>query len=257
MKVLITGGNGYIASSLKSKLSDSYSVTSVTRADFDFSNSDKVSGWFADKQFDVVIHTAIVGGSRLKAETHSVIDQNLMMHYNLVANREKFGRLITFGSGAEIFSPDTPYGMSKKIISDSIKTIDNWYNLRIFAVFDHEELSTRFIKSNIMRYISRQPMIIHSNRLMDFFYMDDLVTLVHHYIETSSPNKEVNCSYREKHTLVNIANHINKLSDYRVPVIVEDREKFGVYCADGESLPIHTVGLLEGIRRTYNALIDT
>lgn len=254
MNILITGGNGYIASSLKKVLIDSHTVTSITRNDFDLTDSVRVNNWFRDKWFDVVIHTAILGGSRLRTEDHNVVNQNLLMHYNLLANRDRFGRFVTFGSGAEIFAPDTPYGMSKCIIAESIRATDNWYNLRIFAVFDENELDTRFIKANLIRYLRNESMIIHSNRLMDFFYMKDLISLVKHYLTADNPPKELNCSYSDKYTLTNIAGMINELGTHKVPIVVQKVGKFAVYCGEGESLPINTIGLRTGIRETFEAL---
>jgi nucleoside-diphosphate-sugar epimerase len=236
-------------------LAEQHTVTAITRADFDLTDSVQTSKWFEGKWFDVVIHTAIVGGSRLKSEDHDVVRQNLSMHYNLLANRGCFEKLLSFGSGAETFSPDTPYGMSKRIIADSIQATDGWYNLRIFAVFDENELDTRFIKANLIRYLRKEPMVIHSNRLMDFFYMKDLVALVEYYLSAKNPAKEVNCSYSQKYTLTNIAAMINEIEIHKVPIVIEEVGKLGVYCGDGESLPINTIGLQTGIRETYKALM--
>ena len=254
MRILITGGNGYIARSLYSFLSQTHSVTKVSRADFDLSSSKETTEWFVGKEFDVVINTAITGGSRLSSDDSSVLEKNLLMHYNLHSCRSAFSRLIGFGSGAELFASDTPYGMSKKIIANSIKQTANWHNIRIFGVFDENELPTRFIKANILRYVNREPMLIHENKVMDFFYMRDLLTLVDYYLTESSPPKETNCSYSEKPTLVDIASYINKLSDYEVPVVVESAEKVGVYCGNSIDVPINTVGLWQGIQETYRAL---
>jgi nucleoside-diphosphate-sugar epimerase len=254
MRILITGGNGYIARSLYSSLSKNHRVTKITRADFDLSNSSETAEWFVGKEFDAVIHTAITGGSRLHPDESSVLEKNLLMHYNLHSCRGAFSRFIGFGSGAELFAPDTPYGMSKKIIANSIKQTANWHNIRIFGVFDENELPTRFIKSNILRYANREPMLIHENKVMDFFYMEDLVALISYYLTESNPPKETNCSYSEKTTLVDIASYINKLSDYEVPVVIESDEKFGIYCGKSIGVPIYTVGLRQGIQKTYKAL---
>ena len=103
---------------------------------------------FEGKQFDVVIHTAVVGGSRLKKEDSSILDQNLKMHYNLLDQQDKYTKFIYFGSGAEVH-PNTPYGLSKFIINQSTKDKPNFHNLRIYGVFDENEWETRFIKTNI------------------------------------------------------------------------------------------------------------
>jgi nucleoside-diphosphate-sugar epimerase len=177
------------------------------------------------------------------------------MHYNLLANSDKFDKFISFGSGAEIFNPNTPYGLSKKVIANSINQTLNWYNLKIFAVFDENELNTRFIKANLLHYIKKEPIIVHNNKQMDFFYMKDLISLVEYYIQNSNLPKTVDCSYKEKHTLMDIANYINTLSDYKVPIIVEDSNKFEYYCGTHHGLSINEIGLFEGINQTAKKLI--
>ena len=150
MKILITGGNGYIAKSIYPSLHTKYDITTVGRQDFDLTNWDETNKWFEEKQFDVVIHTAVVGGSRLKEEDSSIMDQNLKMHYNLLDQQDKYTKFIYFGSGAE-YSLNTPYGLSKFIINQSFKDKPNFYNLRIYGVFDENEWETRFIKTCIKK----------------------------------------------------------------------------------------------------------
>lgn len=251
--ILITGSNGYIAKSLKQDLSNTFDVTAISRADFDLCDTNSLNEWFSNKNFDTVIHCAAAGGSRLKTENHSVRDQNLKMYRNLLANKNKFGRLIHFGSGAEFFH-QTFYSQSKREIAESIKNTDNFYNIRIFGVFDENEIETRFIKANITRYLNKEPIVIHTNRIMDFFYMKDLITLVNHYITEANPNKEVNCSYETKYTLKNIANMINSLGEHKVPITIQNSSNLEFYCGESNLPQIDTLGLEAGIQLTYQKL---
>ena len=68
VRILITGGNGYIAQAIYASLKNEHNITLITRKDFDLTDSELTNQWFKDKYFDVVIHTAIVGGNRLKPE---------------------------------------------------------------------------------------------------------------------------------------------------------------------------------------------
>jgi GDP-L-fucose synthase len=253
MNILITGGNSYIAQNLFIGLSSKYNVTRITRQNFDLTSYDETCEWFHERQFDVVIHTAISGGSRLHEDEHSVFENNMAMFNNLVANKHCFSKLISFGSGAELFHGNTPYANSKREIAKRIFEHSNFYNLRIFGVFDHNELNTRFIKANILRYINKEPMLIQSNKLMDFFYMKDLISLVQYYIKNDTLDKTINCSYETKSTLVNIANFINTLSDYKVSVNIEQKHTLDFYCGNSY-LPITPIGLEQGILNTYKIL---
>jgi GDP-L-fucose synthase len=255
MRVLITGGNGYIARSLAKKLQYPESnVVCVGRKDFDLTNQKETAEFFKYNYFDVVIHTAVVGGSRLKKDDADVVDQNLMMYYNLVTNQKSFGKLITFGSGAELYAKETPYGLSKHIIRKSMELKPNYYNLRIFGVFDENELDTRFIKSSIKKYINKEPINIHQNKFMDFFYMEDLVSLIKFYIFNDKLEKEINCNYPETITLLDIANYINTLSDYKVNINIENENLGSGYMGQFNNIGLNYIGLKEGIKKIYNAL---
>ena len=253
--VLITGGGGYIGKTLHDNLKDDYEVTLLTRADLDVSNFISLNRFLEGKYFDVVLHCAVQGGSRLRQDSYEDMDINLTMYYNLVQLKQHFGKLISFGSDAEVYATDTPYGKSKQVINNSISGIDGFFNIRIFAVFDENELDTRFIKSNIVRYINRKEIFIHQDKQMDFFYISDLLTLIRHYIDESIINlpKISECSYDQNYTLSNIADIINRLSDYKVSIKTNSDTLGSPYV--GKSTPnLNLIGLEEGIKKTYDYL---
>jgi nucleoside-diphosphate-sugar epimerase len=254
MKVLITGGNGYIAKSLYNAYKDTYDVTIITRQDFDLTDSKAVNDWFENKYFDIVIHTAVVGGSRLKLEDSSIMDQNLQMYYNLLSCKDKYNKFIHFGSGAETYL-DTPYGWSKNIIYKSLLEKDNFYNIRIFGIFDENEWETRFIKTCIKKYINKEPMLVQDKK-MSFFYMQDLITLVDHHIQTPSSFliKESNCAYISSTSLLDIANIINELDDYKVPIYVDTQVGKDYESKYNAPYGLKYIGLKQGIIKTYNKL---
>lgn len=253
MKILITGCNGYIGSSLTTYLSNLYEVIGISRQDFDLTDRESTDEWFRDKSFDVVIHTAIKGGSRLQNDTNDIISNNTIMYENLFSNRYRYSKFINLGSGAELYARNTPYGLSKHIICESILNNDKFYNIRIFGLFDENELDIRFIKSNIIRYINREPIIIHKNKFMDFFYMKDFLSLIDYYIISDNPQKEVNCSYRDKHSLFDIACMINNLSDYQVSINIEEDGIDNPYIGEF-NLPINTNSLEKGIHNIYSII---
>jgi nucleoside-diphosphate-sugar epimerase len=254
MNILITGGNGYIAKNLYEGLQDTHNVTSISRNDFDLTNREHTDKFFQDKYFDVVIHTAIAGGSRLRKDTEDVLDQNLIMYYNLLANESKFKKFINIGSGAELFAQQDPYGLSKHVINYSMKNKTNFYNVRIFAVFDENELESRFIKSSIIKYLNDQPIEIHQDKLMDFFYMEDLITLMKYCISADDLPKEINCSYRNIYHLKDIAKIINTLDESMVPIKIVNKKIGTNYTGTFSNLGIDYVGLEQGIKNVYNKL---
>jgi nucleoside-diphosphate-sugar epimerase len=253
MKILITGGNGYIAKSLYSAFKDKYDITSITRQDFDLTDSFETLKYFSNKYFDIILHCAVSGGNRLKQETWDDMDNNLRMYYNLLNCKNRFGALIHFGSGAETNALETPYGLSKKIIANSISKIPNFYNIKIFGTFDENELDTRFIKGNIKRYINKEPMVIHQDKFMDFFYMKDLISLISYYIDNDNVPKQIDCSYIGLYKLSEIASIINNLDDYKVDIQIE-REGAALSYYGTANVLLDFIGLKEGIRQIYNKL---
>lgn len=254
-KILITGSNGYIANCLYKNLSNRYEITCINRNIFDLRDQDKVKNFFLDKKFNTVIHTAYTGGNRLEKDSQEVFDSNILMFNNLFSNKHYFSKFISFGSGAEIYHKDTPYANSKRKIADKINNTNNFFNIRIYAVFDENELDQRFIKSNIIRYIKKESMLIHQDKFMDFFYMRDLCKLVDHYVneDGSTLSKIVECSYNKKYLLSDIAKIINNLSNYKVPIVIENEGLTQEYIGK-ESPDMNFVGLEKGIEITYNQL---
>ena len=256
MKILITGGNGYIAKSIYSALCKKHDVTLVTKNDLNLTYRYKVEHYFSNKYFDLIIHTAVSGGNRLFQDGPNVVSSNLLMYDNLMRCRDKFNRLIHFGSGAED-KADGYYGFSKRIINQLMKLDSKSVNVKIYAVFDENESDTRFIKSNILKYINQKDMIIHQDKKMDFFYMKDLISLVEWLInqhEEEFSIQEINCSYLEKITLTQITGMINLLDNHKVDIIIEDKIEGTGYCDTHPIMPFKLIGLEEGIKETYNIL---
>ena len=253
MNILITGGNGYIGKSIFERFNKKHTITKITKQQINLTNSNQVDRFFDNnKNFDIIIHTAINGGKRNTVDDSSVLDNNLKMYFNLLNNRNSFNKFISFGSGAEIYNPDSFYGLSKKVIHESMQNKDYFYNIRIFALFDQNELETRFIKNNLQRYIDKQPIEIYENKIMDFFFMNDFLNLVDFYIEEKNPPKQVNCSYKEKYSLLDIANIINNLNNYKVEIKINQNAKQN-YFGD-HNLPINYLGLQKGIELVYNSI---
>ena len=271
MRILVTGANGFVGRNLAAALTE-HEVTKLTRQIVDLTNRKAVDEYFKDKSFDVVLHCAMVGGRRYLSDGSEVLYKNLAMFYNLLAHQDKFGKIINFGSGAELDRtqdidlsnfyykdayPLDYYGMAKNIIARLIENEDKCFSFRLFNVFGADEESARFIRANIQRYIDKEPIIIHQDKIMDFFYIDDLVTLVKFYLDKNYIPEEINAVYKDKYTLGGIATMINNLSNYEVDIIVEQEGLSKHYVGKNTRLDLLKLplkGLAIGIKETYNKL---
>lgn len=254
MNILITGSDGYIGSNLVRSLGSEYKITTLNRSILDITNYEALKEWINNKFFDVVIHTAIKGGSRLKIDSSEIIDTNLSMYYNLLKCKNHYYKFINIGSGAEIHSPFSYYGISKRTIFESIKDKNNFYSLRIFGIFDKNEINTRFIKSNIIRYIQNKQIIIHQNKIMDFIFFEDFNKIIDYYLKNNNPPKNTDCVYDHKYSLLDIAKLINVLGDYRVDIDIKNNEYDPGYFGNYHDLGIDYHGLTYGIEKTYKEL---
>ena len=98
-------------------------------------------------------------------------------------------------------------------------------------------------------------MHIHESKFMDFFYMGDLIKVIEYYINEQEPPKEYDCVYSENfYTLYGLTYLINKLDNYKVEVIYEDKNGKDYISKYRTELPIDFIGLEQGIINTYNKL---
>ena len=190
MRVCILGAGGFVGKNL---VRDTDWV-GVTRQDLDLTNQDAVEDYFKTHTYDVVIHCAVIGGSRLAADDGWVTHKNLLMFENVV--RVFKGQLIYFSSGAALRGnpPTDPYGLSKWIIDRRIETIPNAYSLRIWGCYGPGELPTRF--SAVCK--SDGHVIIERDRYFDFIDIEDVRKIVYEYVHGYLTDKQYNLVYPEK-----------------------------------------------------------
>ena len=221
MRIMLTGANGYVGRSLAKHLERHNEVFTHTRKVCDLLDTEAVDGIFNNNNFDIVIHCAVVGGSRLKNDHSEVLYENMQMFLNIFKNKDRYRKLIHFGSGAQHCSSE-PYGISKRAISNIIDSTPGCYNINIYGLFDEYEKNTRFIKSNVKRALGGKNIIVHKDKKMDFFHMKDLLKLVEYYIANDTLEKNIDCSYKTSLTLLEIANIIKLRCNPAVDIKIID-----------------------------------
>ena len=130
-KILITGGNGYIAKSIKNSLWDKYHIIAPGREELDLLSSESVDAFFEGKHFDVIIHTATVGGSRLKEEDEININYQQISkdkffydviynppETNFLKNAKKYGGITKNGKMMFIYQAQKAFFIWHKIVPE-------------------------------------------------------------------------------------------------------------------------------------------
>ena len=190
MRVCVLGAGGFIGRNL---LKDTDWV-GVTRHDLDLTDQRAVEKYFDEHDYDVVIHCAVIGGSRLKQDDGDVAYKNILMFENVV--RVFNGKLIYFSSGAALRGnpPTDPYGLSKWVIDRRIETISDAYSLRIWGCYGDGELSTRF--SAVCK--REKHVIIDKDRYFDFIDVKHVKCIIEQYVDGELHDKEFDLVYEKK-----------------------------------------------------------
>jgi len=166
----------------------------VTRRDLDLTDQRAVEKYFDTHTYDVVIHCAVMGGSRLAADDGWVTHKNLLMFENVV--RVFKGKLLYFSSGAALRGtpPTDPYGLSKWLIDRRIETIPGAHSLRIWGCYGPGELPTRF--SAVCKRDGH--VVIDRDRYFDFIDIEDVRKIVTEYVRSERNEKEYDLVYPNK-----------------------------------------------------------
>jgi nucleoside-diphosphate-sugar epimerase len=191
MKVCVLGAGGFVGKNLIHGMEN---WVGVTHQDLDLTDQCAVEEYFKTHTYDVVVHCAVIGGSRLTADDGWVTHKNILMFENVV--RVFKGKLLYFSSGAALRGtpPTDPYGLSKWIIDRRIETIPNAYTLRIWGCYGPGEPPTRF--SAICKRDGH--VVIERDRYFDFVDIEYVRNAVFDYVHGYLTEKEYNLVYPEK-----------------------------------------------------------
>lgn len=261
LKILLTGSRGFIGRNFLEKLGNYYNFISPSRLQLDLSREDFVRDFFVKHgPFDVVIHTANVGGLRENKDGPGVTKTNLEMFFNILKNDKHYEKLINLGSGAEYDKrhsiknvreeqigrslPADPYGLSKYICSQTIEFLDNSVTLRIFGVFGkYEDNEVRFISNAICKSIFGLPITINKNVYFDYLYIDDLVRVVNHFINKKGKFKTYNVGSGKHIDLISLAQIVNDVAEKKVPVLIRNKGLANEYTCSTERLKKEIINL--------------
>lgn len=240
MKIFLTGSTGYIGKHLIENLGSRYKIYSPTRKQLDLLDTQAVEKYFKKHKFDVVIHCAVVGGSRQEESVENALYQNLRIFFNIVRNNTSFGKMINLGSGAEYDKsrslkkirendfdkkiPKDEYGFFKYICSKHIEKLDNIVTLRIFGLFGkYEDYRYRFISNAICRNILGLPITMNKDVYFDYLYIDDFVKIMDYFINHKGKHKFYNIGNGKSINLLTIAKKINQIAKIKSKIIVKNK----------------------------------
>lgn len=253
MKVLVTGGSGFIGRNLREQLPRRFTVFSPPRGELDLLDGGRVRAWLEESRVDAVVHAATTPGHRNAPPDGDLALKNLRMTENLLECRDLFGPIVVLGSGAAFDTnrslarvreeelgrhvPQDQTGFSKLLMARLGERIPGVIHLLPFGVFGpHEDWEIRFISNAIAKTLHGLPVTLRQNRRFDYVAVQDLVALVALFLERGARHPFYNVTPDSSADLLDIARLVVTQSGRDLPVHV-GREGYGLaYTGDNSRL---------------------
>lgn len=278
IKILLTGGSGFIGRNLKEQLGNDYEIDAPSHDKLDLLNLESVGKYLKNKSYNILIHAAVATDVEHQLTDYQILDGNLRMYYNLEHYKKYFDKIYCFGSGAEYhqskmrscvsendlgkFIPEDPYGFSKYIITNSIKSSDNIYDLTLFGVFGkYEVFNRRFISNAICRRLKGLPILINQNVYFDYLYIDDLVKIMRCFIEKKPEFHHYNVCSGKRTDLFSLAKIVNSIDSFKTEIKIKKTGMKHEYSGDNSRLVnefknIHFTEYSAAIKELYDFYKD-
>jgi GDP-L-fucose synthase len=242
MRILLTGGRGFIGRNLSEHLSRDHEVLTPTHAELDLTDDHAVDNWFHEHEVDAVVHGAVRPGHRVAQDPSGQLWNNLRMFFNIQRNRDHFGRLVFLSSGAVYDTrkslvrvtedrlgaslPVDEHGLSKYAIAQSLEALPSHdgytvVELRLFGVFGrYEDYGIRFISNAICRSLYDLPITLRQDRRFSYLYIDDLMPVVDWALAGTPVHLAYNVAPDSTESLHDLALLVSACAANETPILV-------------------------------------
>jgi len=275
VRVLLTGGSGFIGRNLQRLLPPSIELLAPSRAELDLLDGASVRSWLETHRPDAVVHAATTPGHRNASPDPHLAEKNLRMFLHLFEGERFWGRMIVIGSGAayDLRSlppkvreeelgrsvPEDPTGLSKLASARIGRSHPRVVHLLPFGVFGpHEDWEIRFISNAICKALHGLPVTLRQNRRFDYAWVGDLVRVVEHFLLAPAWKHDVyNVTPDSAVELKELARMVLDACEADLPVLVA-REGMGPeYSGDNSRLRSEVPGFaFRPIREAVGDLVD-
>lgn len=201
MKILLTGGSGFIGKNILPILRKKYKVDAPTRKELDIKDQNAVEDYLKKGCYDVVIHSANTNPAKnpIYDNDSKMTEDTIRCYLNLSRCSSLYGKMFYIGSGAEYGKtkpiclakesdigrviPEDPYGIAKYVINELANKSHNIYNFRVFGCYGPYDHESKFITHVIRSILNKQDITIRQNCIFDYLHVYDLGKILNEAIE--------------------------------------------------------------------------
>ena len=237
MKILLTGSGGFIGGNILACIGKKYSFLHPSHDELDLLDEEKTLEYFKKHPVDLVIHCAVIGGSRVEQFEKGMFFNNTRIFFNLVRCQKYFKRMINIGSGAEYDKrfpiakvkeedidkriPVDEYGFYKYVCAQYINNADNIVDLRVFGIFgEGEDYRYRFISNAICRYLLGKTITMNQDVYFDYMDILDFMRIIEFFIQHTPKYKAYNIGTGNIINLKTIAEKVNTLGAKKAEIVI-------------------------------------
>jgi len=275
MRILLTGGGGFIGRHIADRLRSGHEVFAPTHAELDLADADAVRRWLAATRVDAVVHAAVKPAHRNAPDQTGIAEQNLRQFFSLVRSRASFGRFVVLTSGAVygvqgpiagvaedelgVVVPDDEHGFSKYVEALWLARDSNAIELRPFGVYGPgEDYAIRFISNACCKALLGMPVTLRQDRLFSYVWVDDLAAVIEHALSGGPGGGLAPGAYNvtpgEPISLRDVAALVVRISGQKVPIVIAKDGLGREYWGDGSKLAaglraMTFTNLLQGVER--------
>lgn len=269
MKVLFTGGSGFVGRNVIPYLKEKYEIIAPTRKELNLLDTKEVEKFVKNGNFDVIIHSANPNPSKnIKDEVDKMIHDSIKCFMNFYRLKDYYNKMYVIGSGAELDKrndmcnitenefdrsiPQDDYGFAKYVINTIISKSENIYNLRLFACYGPTDADSKFITHVINSILENKEITIRQECRFDYLHVSDLARILEYFIEATPKYHDYNISSGKSYLLSEIADMVKKemKSDMNIKILSPGLNK--EYTASNKRLldefKINFLDLKEGIK---------
>jgi GDP-L-fucose synthase len=256
VRILLTGGSGFIGRHVKERLSIEHDVLAPTHVELELSNATAVRTWLDDHPVDAVVHAAVKPGHRNAPDQTDLVGENLRQFFSLVRCRAAFGRFVVLTSGAVYGTQRPLVRVTEERLGEEVPTDDHGFSkyvealwlqgdpdaveLRPFGVYGPgEDYAIRFISNACCKALLGMPVTLRRDRLFSYVWVEDLAEMVERALDASDGGLapgSYNVTPGDPIGLRALADLVIRTSRADVPVIVGDSTRGAEYSGDGSRL---------------------